>query len=70
VSGGGVEYLHHSPVQVVEGDKKESLESEIVKYGRHSHGTRTREWLRWQGSAAFVNDRPVLSSERAPNINP
>jgi hypothetical protein len=25
--------------------------------------------LRGQGSAAIVNDRPVLSSERAPQIN-
>jgi hypothetical protein len=51
------------------GDEKESLESEAVKYDRESHGTRTWKWLRWQGPAAIVNDRPVLSSERAPHIN-
>jgi hypothetical protein len=26
-------------------------------------------WLRWRGPAATVNDRPVLSSERAPHKN-
>jgi hypothetical protein len=35
-----------------------SLESETVKYGHESHGTRTR------GPGAKLNDRPVLSSER------
>jgi hypothetical protein len=39
------------------------------KYGHESQGTRTREWLRWLGPEAVVNDRPVLSSERAPPIN-
>jgi hypothetical protein len=34
-----------------------------------SRGTRTRECLRWQGPAATVNDRPILSSKRAPHIN-
>jgi hypothetical protein len=57
-------------LRVVGGDEKGSLESETVKYGRESHGTRTRERLRWQGPAAIVNDRPVLSSERAPRTNP
>jgi hypothetical protein len=33
-------------LRVVGGDKKGSLESETVKYGRESHGTRTRERLR------------------------
>jgi hypothetical protein len=28
---------------VVQGDKNGSLDSEIVKYGRESHGTRTKE---------------------------
>jgi hypothetical protein len=40
------------------------LESETVKYGRESYGTRTREWLRWRVPTAIVNDRPILSSER------
>jgi hypothetical protein len=45
-------------LRVVGGDEKGSLKSETVKYGRESHGP-----------AAIVNDRPVLSSERAPNID-
>jgi hypothetical protein len=56
-------------LRVVGGDKKGSLESETVKFGRESHGTRTRKRLSWRGPAAIVNDRPVLSSERAPHIN-
>jgi hypothetical protein len=39
-----------------------SLESETVKCGHESRGTRTREWLRWRGPAAIVN--PIVSSER------
>jgi hypothetical protein len=49
---------------IVGGDKKGSLESETVKYGRESHGTRTRKGMRWLGAAAIVNDRPILSDER------
>jgi hypothetical protein len=30
-------------LRVVGGDEKGSLKSEIVKYGRESHGTRTRK---------------------------
>jgi hypothetical protein len=41
-----------------------SLESGIIKCGHESRGTRTSEWLRWQGPAVIVNDRPILSSER------
>jgi hypothetical protein len=40
-----------------------------VKYGHESYGTRTRKWLSWRGPGEIVNDRPVLSSERAPHIN-
>jgi hypothetical protein len=43
------------------------LESETVKYGHESRGTRTGERLRWRRPAAIVNDRPVLSSGRAPH---
>jgi hypothetical protein len=56
-------------LRVVGGDEKESLKSETVKYGRESQGTRTRERVRREGPAAIVNDRPVLSSERAPHKN-
>jgi hypothetical protein len=55
--------------RVVGGDEKGSLESETVKYVHESHGTGTWGWLRWQEPAAIVNDRPVISSERAPHIN-
>jgi hypothetical protein len=51
-------------LRFVGGDKKGNLESERVKYGREYHGTRTRKLMRWQGPAAIVNDRPILSSER------
>jgi hypothetical protein len=40
--GGGVEYLHRSPASRRR-RQKGSLESERVKYGLESHGTRTRE---------------------------
>jgi hypothetical protein len=56
-------------LRVVGGDEKGSLEYETVNYGHESHGSRTRKYLRWRGPEAFVNDRPVLSSESAPHIN-
>jgi hypothetical protein len=52
-------------MRVLEDDEKGSLESETVNYGHESHGTRTRKRLRWRGPEAKVNDRRVLSSERA-----
>jgi hypothetical protein len=54
---------------VVGGDEKGSLESEIVKYGHESHGTETQKWQCWREPTVIVNDRPILLSERAPNIN-
>jgi hypothetical protein len=56
-------------LRVVGGDEKGNLECETIKYGRESHGTQTQESLRWRGPAATVNERLVLSSERAPHIN-
>jgi hypothetical protein len=47
-------------LRVVEGDKKRCFKSETVKYGRVTALART---------SGIVNDRPVLSSERAPHIN-
>jgi hypothetical protein len=38
------------PLRVVGGNKMGSLESETVKYGRVSKGTRTRKWLHPQSS--------------------
>jgi hypothetical protein len=51
---------------VVGGDEEGSLKSETVTYGRESQGTRTRGLI-WQGPAAYIKDRPILSSERAPH---
>jgi hypothetical protein len=56
-------------LQVVGSGEKGSLESETVKYGNESYGTRTQKWLRWWEPVAIANDRPVLLSERAPQIN-
>jgi hypothetical protein len=52
-------------LRVVGGDEKGSLKCETVKYGREMQGARTKERLRWQGPAAYIKVRPVLSSERA-----
>jgi hypothetical protein len=54
---------------VVGGDEKGSLKSETVKYGHESKGTLTRERLCWRGRVAYIKERPVLSSERAPQEN-
>jgi hypothetical protein len=54
-------------LRVIGGDKRGSLKSETVKYGREPQGTWTPERLRWQGPASYVKDRPVLSSERVPH---
>jgi hypothetical protein len=56
-------------LRVVGGDEKESLKFETVKYGYESQGTRIWERLRWRGPAAYIKDRPVLSSKRAPHKN-
>jgi hypothetical protein len=34
-----------------------------------SYGTRTQKWLRLRGPVVIANDRPVLSSERASQMN-
>jgi hypothetical protein len=54
-------------LRVVGGDKKGSLKCETVKYGRETLGALTKDRLRWQGPAAYIKVRPVLSSERAPH---
>jgi hypothetical protein len=56
-------------LRVVGGDEKGSLESETVKCGRESQGTRTQERLRWRAPVEIANDRPFLLSERRPHIN-
>jgi hypothetical protein len=57
--------LSVSDLRVVGGDKMGSLKYESVKYGNESQGTRTRERLRWQRSAAYTKDSSVLLSEGA-----
>jgi hypothetical protein len=58
-------------LRVVWGEEKGSLKSERVKYGRESQELRTREWLRWVGPAAIVNDRPYSRQrERPTSTNP
>jgi hypothetical protein len=54
-------------LRVVRGDVKGCLKSETVKYGYESQGTRTRERLRWRGTASYTKDTSVLSSDRAPH---
>jgi hypothetical protein len=54
-------------LRVVGGDEKGNLKSETVKYSHESQETRTRERLCWRGPAAYIKDRPVLSSEKAPH---
>jgi hypothetical protein len=56
-------------LRVVGGDEKGSIKSETVKYGLQTQGNRIRERLRWQGSAAYTKDRPVLPSERVTHKN-
>jgi hypothetical protein len=55
-------------LRVVGGDEKGSLASETVKYGHESYGTRTKMTVLAR-PVAIANDRPVLSSERAPQTN-
>jgi hypothetical protein len=56
-------------LRVIGGNEKGRLKTETVKYGREIQGTRTQERLRSRGLAAYTKDRPVLSSERAPDKN-
>jgi hypothetical protein len=53
-------------LRVVGGDEKGSLKYETVIYGREAQGTRTREKLRWPGSAAFKKQTRPLVREGAP----
>jgi hypothetical protein len=39
-----------------------SLKSETVKYGRDCQGTRTRERLRWEDTAAYTKDRSIIEA--------
>jgi hypothetical protein len=54
-------------LRVVGGDEKGSIKSEIVKHGRESQETRTRERLPWQGPSAYTKDKPILLSDREPH---
>jgi hypothetical protein len=54
-------------LRVVGDDKKESLKSEIVKYGLETKGCRNQGGMHWRGPEIYTKDRPVLSLERAPH---
>jgi hypothetical protein len=54
------------PGSIVGHPVEEGLESETVKYDHESRGNRTWEWLRRWESAAIVNYRSGLSSEKVP----
>jgi hypothetical protein len=54
-------------LQIVGGDEKGSLESDTVKYGRESQGTRKQKWQRWRGPAAIVNDRKRAPEQETRN---
>jgi hypothetical protein len=56
-------------LRVAGGDEKGILKSETVKYGHVSEGTQTQERLCWRRPAAYIKDRPVLSSERVSHEN-
>jgi hypothetical protein len=43
--------------------------SEAEKCGHEFCETWSRKWIRWRGPAPFINDRTILSSERAANMN-
>jgi hypothetical protein len=45
--------------------KYRDLALQVGEMSHETRGPRTREWLRWQGPAATVNDRPIFSSKRA-----
>jgi hypothetical protein len=56
-------------LRVVGGDEKGSLKFETIKYGHESLGTRDPRKTTWRGPAAYIKDRPVLSSDRAHHKN-
>jgi hypothetical protein len=53
-------------LQVEGGEAKGSLESETVKYGRESQGTRTQESLHWQGPAPCTKADPSYRPRGRP----
>jgi hypothetical protein len=56
-------YTLSATLRVVGGDENGSLNSETVKYGHESQGTRTRKRLRWQGPAAYIQTHPLVREE-------
>jgi hypothetical protein len=64
-SGKWIQSMGTWPSRLGGGDR----EFETVKHGHEPCGTLIPEWLRWRGPAAIVNDRPVLSSDRAPHMD-
>jgi hypothetical protein len=72
----GIESLVEEPsntatvaLRVIGVDEKGRFESETVKYGLEYQRTTTGKLLHWREPAVIVNDKPVISSERAPRVN-
>jgi hypothetical protein len=63
--GGGVD-TSTMILRVVGGDRKGSLESETVKYGRESHVTRTRKRLRCEGQQQLWTTDPSSRQRERP----
>jgi hypothetical protein len=65
--GGRWKYLHCSLASRKKREKGNPVKNEIARYGFKHCGTWIHEWQSWQGptALAWVNYRPILSSERA-----
>jgi hypothetical protein len=61
--GSGVKYLHRSPTSHRKWQKGKSRIWDSKIWSRVPR-TQTWEWMRWQRTAAIVNYRPIISSER------
>jgi hypothetical protein len=64
--GGGVEYLHRDPESRRRRRKGMSQIWDSKIWSRVPRDS-TPERLCWQGPAAYINERPLFSSERAPH---
>jgi hypothetical protein len=67
---GDLEYFHRSPTSRKGRQKGNPTSNETAAYSLKFCGTWTREWQRGYGPGASVraNYRPILSSEREPQI--
>jgi hypothetical protein len=63
--GGGFEYLHCSPASC----RRRRKESPVLGVITGLTGLGLKNDYAGEDPAAIVNDRPILSSERAPHVN-